>query len=283
MKRAFVSQLHSKFVLSQISSVHKSACINMGICSEVAKALSQMINITVDAPKTGAEIDNNEINELIAMVDEGKRAQPSILALLADFFRTEIPLLMQNLNAELMSIVTTLHYNAEFLTAPPQEHLLALAVGLRKAFNDDINFYLNHFVPKRIIRDTNPYQVIVGSVFRTNSMDRLEWDKEEKDIRQTLTDIMNTHRRRVANEARQRGIDLRRLIEACYRVTYDLSTYSSEDFMFVYGVGEPVVCLLFPWAIRPPQNIFFAHGKNFFLLPNSQIKNLIFTNHGSFS
>ncbi|ELP91216.1 RNA-dependent RNA polymerase, putative [Entamoeba invadens IP1] len=275
MKHAFVSQLYSKYVLAQISTCHKKACMSLGMQDEISKALSQLISVAVDAPKTGAEIDSGEINELVERVREQKIVGQSVLIALKDFFNQQVPLVLDRFHAELMDIVNTLHYDTIFLSDNIIPELIPFVRRTRNEFNKQIELYINKQIPYRIQRDTERTQLVVGGVFRTSGSDRLEWEKEEKGVINDLESFMLAYRNRVEQEAARMKVPLRRMIDACYKITYD-QRYYCENELLVYRLTR-IKCLLFPWAVRPQNNIFFTSVIQKKSLPNnvlSRVKNL---------
>ena len=58
-------------------------------------------------------------------------------------------------------------------------------------------------------------------------------------------------------------------MDACYKVTYDLSYYTENEKIDCFG--RKVVCLLFPWAIRDKANIFYLPPNKSVSMPLSQI------------
>ena len=122
--------------------------------------------------------------------------------------------------------------------------------------------------------ESEPLQLIVGGIFRTNKSDRLEWEKEEKEIIQMLQIIGTNYRKKVENESSKRKIPLRRMIDCCYKVTYDRQYYRENELL---DVGKTkIICLLFPWIIRPQDNILFIKSSSIKLLPNSQLSKIKF-------
>ncbi|EKE38145.1 hypothetical protein ENUP19_0181G0020 [Entamoeba nuttalli] len=272
MKRAFLSQLYSKFVLSRISVSHKESCMNIGMCAEVTKSLSQLISITVDAPKTGAEVDGGEINELVEQVSKTNNSNKSILLVLKSFFNEQIPIIMDTFYTELIELVNTIHYNSEFISDSILPDVIPFARKTRNEFNNEINWFLKKSIPQRILRGSEPLQLIIGGVFKKGNVDRLEWEKEEKEINQTLLVIYSNYRKKVEQEAGRRKIPLRRLCDVCYQVTYDKKYYTNNELL---DCGKnKVVCLLFPWVVRPQQNIMFINSTMIKSLPNTQLSKI---------
>ncbi|KAL7715656.1 RNA-dependent RNA polymerase [Entamoeba marina] len=274
MKRAFINQLHSKYVLSQISTHHKQSCINTGLCSEVTKSLSNLISIAVDSPKTGAEIDNSEILEFIELVNKQKTNNVSILDSLSAFFKEHVPKYLDILYSQLYQIIDNIQCDSQFISNSTSPKMLSIARGLRNNFNEEIKRYIFNIIPRRVSKDTNILQMIVGCVFRTNSSDRTEWEKEEKEIRRTMTSLVKRHYHIAVQQSQLLQITFKNFVDACYKVTYDKKYYYENEKI---NIGNrSVICLLYPWAIRPKNNILFLNESTTRRLKSDDIRNLRF-------